>query len=332
MKEAMTIIRDALEQDSLDQMREQVSYSMIRAFKCKGIAFCLSDKSMRTMDFGKNYYCKLDSELLDQYVKYFQFIDPFNQNISYLPPVTVIEDLVSRKKFISSELYTDLYKKFGIEHQMSIILRSGKSILAGIALLRDSDSPNFDASDKKRALMLQPYLSEITKKYMHIEIIENRSDMLDSIIDSLPHNKGKIIFDELYNPIHIDNEAQNHLKKLNDQFKDASSDISPQYLIEKTKIYLHEHFGSNTLPNTDHSPLLIKITLNKTNSSIDIYLKSIQTQKGSKYLLLCFEWFSLNSIIEATLNSLNLTDRQKGVVHSVLQGLSNDQIADKLFI
>lgn len=331
MKEAMLVIREALDHDSIDEMRRNVIELMKRIFKCDGATFCLSDGSMKTMDLPTIIH-NLDEDLIEQYRAYYHKLDPIYQNTHLLPSVKKIEDCIPRAKFEKSEYCKDFLNKFRFKYKMTMDLRSGKSTVGGLALLRCPNSSNFNAHDKKRAETIVPYLTEITKKYRSIQELENRSIILDSVINNMPYKKGIIIFNKHNEPIYIDEDAQKFINFLNEEYNDSNCNITPFHIMEKTSSYLQKHFGTNSWHNLKDLSIHFKMTLSTDKQPIESYLQSIQGQNSSKYLLLCFESFSLHTSIKRTMDEFNLTQREREVAFLVLQGLSNDQISDKLFI
>lgn len=329
--EFLFIIREALDSESVEQMRKNVLEIMRRVFKCDAVTFCLCDRHMKILDLKNIDHCNMDQESINHYTLYYHKIDPIIQKSYLLPPVKRIEDVIPRNHFRRTEYYSDFLKKYRLEYKMSLSLRCDKSLVGGVALFRGPDSSNFSTKDKKLAEMMVPYLSKITKKYLILKELESESFLLHSVINSLPDMKGIIVFNDRYELLYIDEYVKTFISTY---YKDCSMNPSQgiSRIIECTKLYLRRIYKTDDWHNLTDICDHIKMNLFDHEDDIDIYLRSIPYQGTTKCLLLFFESDTRSSCISRNMDSFQLTKREREIVYLVLQGLDNIQISSKLFI
>jgi len=70
--------------------------------------------------------------------------------------VLKMSDFLTRRKFHSVGLYTDFYKRVGVEHQMALMLPAGPPLVIGIALNRGR--PDFTEHERLLLNLIRPHL------------------------------------------------------------------------------------------------------------------------------------------------------------------------------
>lgn len=331
MNEVMSIIRESLNRDSIEQMGNTVANMAKIVFKCEAASLMLNvNPERKTLDVG-NIYSNVDESIIEKYVEYYHKTDPYIEICQFLPSVVRVGDYVPRNVFESTPYYKELFKMANLKHQMALILRSGHYQLGVLVLLRGPNSKNFNAHHVRDAEMLIPFLSEVTKKYMMIQELNRKADMLDSILNSLPY-KSILVFNKHSELVYMDEEAHKHLNYLNKEYYQHNFDINPVYILEKSIAHLQKQFGSTSWVDLKDLYQDFKIILDSKKEPIRILLRSVQCRNRSKYLVLSFESLALQSSVTRKMSEFNLSHREKEVAGLVLKGLNNDQISDALFI
>ncbi len=314
LRNMMMVIHEALDNESLDEMRSNIISLMERVFKSDASTFFLSDKSMKRLNVNSVIYDNLDRDLMNKYLSYFYSKDPFFY-LYYFPPVITIGDIISKDKFLKSEYYNEFYRPLKIQHQMTLILKSGKSLIGAITLLRDSKGTPFTSEEKSQAEYLIPYLANATEKYVILNELERKSIMLESLAADLPY-KGKIVINELMELVYMDGYAVNLLQSAHvdrSNFSTFINDVLKSFDLKS----LYDCKGSINLN--------YKISENRI---INIAIKKIK----DRHILIGLEPISSVLNLEQNLNNLGLSSRQKEIAYLIIKGLSNIEIAEKLFI
>lgn len=250
--------------------------------------------------------------------------DPFVQAFLDAPsedsPVVVSSQIISHKKLIASEFYADFLQPQSIYHVLVLGLISHHRPIGLFGFHRPPGAPPFSKRDAEMACLLSPFLSAAVEKATRTEESCCFRNVIGSIVDDGP-NRGVIVLDRLDMPLYANSFADQLLRSPSEPpNKDLTSVQSmPQHLLDFCRQISDLKTGHSYKPD--------KLCLQaNTNLSVDVH----RCKDGTRVIYL--NDGELSNIREDRLTEFCLTTRQRAIVHLVSTGMTNPEIAEKLFI
>jgi DNA-binding CsgD family transcriptional regulator len=257
-------------------------------------------------------------------------LDPHVQLLPHLPPVATIEELVPLKDYLKSELYNDQIKPQSMRYLMNIMLRSRDRLIGRLLLTRQAHAGNFTSRDKAKAQLMVSHLNPILEEKMLLQHIENTNELLESLIVTIP-NRGIIILDESFKPIHMDQAAKENLAFW---FQTEWSQQGLEFNIPEEIHHACEILKKDACEDQDFGCLEHRLTveLGLSRQPLPVLLRMVKPHDKPVIFLVCLNPEYHKMPFNRRLETLGLTPREQEVSHLVSEGLDNEQIADKLCI
>ena len=209
LKEVLQISRAALECDRSEELAREVLRLMETVFKTSCNNFFFSHAWENKLDFHRTISLTISQAAFDRFRKYYHQLDPFIQNVSFssCPTTVSTEQILPFRKLISGEYYNDFLKPLSIHSQMSIFLRNRNGLLGSFNLFRPSNRDVFSSSDRAKAELMAPYLTEALNKAFMSEKTASQSAMIDKILSDLPFGTV-VLMNEWLEPVYCSETAK----------------------------------------------------------------------------------------------------------------------------
>ena len=220
------------------------------------------------------------------------------------------------QKFEMTEYYNDFLKKQDIYHEIAIFLIDNNRLIGVIGLFRSVREKGFSNLEIDRLQKISSYVSKILIKNLFLEDTKHQKEILEAFSNRSPN--GLIIFDKNIT-VYFYNDAA---KEICREFFPKTE--SPKKFI-KNMLYKHPAWqeGLQQIFASRQKRYLIQIVpaVHQTFKFKELYMACLVPEASSPTAILPKE----------TVKN-NLTNREKEILELLLKGMSNQQIAEALFV
>jgi len=244
------------------------------------------------------------------------FLDAPNED----SPVVVSSQIMSHKKLIATEFYADFLKPQSVYHVLVLGLISHHQPIGLFGFHRPPGAVPFSRRDAEKACLLSPFLSAAVEKATRTE----ESGCYRSVIDAMVHdgcNRGVIVLNRIDTPLYANDRAGQLLRPAGESPCDdlAPEQSMPQHVLDFCRQLDHRKTNITSGPD--------KFCLQATT---DLSAEVHRCKDGTRVIYL--NTGELSNIRQDRLQEFCLTTRQRAIVHLVSTGMTNPEIAKKLFI
>ena len=272
------------------------------------------------------------------YVKdsFYQHSPLLNEAISSSKPVLRIGDSISSKDWEMSDLYNNFIAPQHLYWELFLTLRWKNNLEGMITLWRPEQKPNFENSDILKAEILAPHLMVAINNIRLISQFDAWKNRLSSADEA--NNKGLLWLDHKLNPYLFNAKAR---------------DICLQLFNEMPYNMFNLEKGEFPIPSCvlrDCSSLVDLFRVQKHTNLLP-KVRTLSVKSGMKYRIeYSLIWkedrissipnfiVTLSNVVDKikpqdTLkDKLNLSGRELDILYYLIGGLSEDKIAEKLYI
>jgi len=328
--DVLSLQRGALECSQVDELQTKVIQNLENIFNPQDVFFYLAHPSEQRIDFNRGVWAYGDENLVTQYYKYYYKLDPlFDKYFSLNRDVFCIEEVISIQYLLSTEYYNDYLTPSSAHYIMYVVLRSVRKPLALIGMCRSRGETNFSFQERAKAKLLSSYLSAVLEKNIILNEIRKREFVLSSITEDVL-NKGIIVLNDSLELIYMNKIASNIISTL---FQEAeckeNPSCIPQFLYQCCKNFresinlkespeTHQQ-QSNQVTYCSKQPILVSLSFLNPDDKIPLFLILLEPNKIMLFLY-------------PNLKKIGLTPREVEVINFLCQGLTNKEIADRLFV
>ncbi len=277
----------------------------------------------------------IDEKYVKQYKEYFHKYDPIQLIKGPFDKKSIIklEELIDYHSFVSSKFYCEFLRPQKIHHKLYINLVTSGRFQGRIALYRPVKSKNFSKEDVQILKIISPYLAHALDHndlYINLKLKDNILKIIDNDLST-----GLILMDNSMRMVYMNQKAREFCLHL--MGKRSYQDLFirvPRMLLEDCYMMKEEskRCPADCLVLPKHKLLRIRNSgafhlcsriLEKEISSINhrLFLISINEVNRPKSV-------DQNGLKE----NYRLTEREMEIVLQVYQGLSNAEIAKKLYV
>lgn len=259
----------------------------------------------------------LDQRLNDDYLKYFQEKCPYQP--FRLPRNLRSENIINSDDLTPLEGYlkNDLIEYLATEHKikigMAIKFMNNTGMFACIGIYLPINKENFNSIDVLLISKLYPFIKQILEHKLHIEELDYKQTMFNEF--SKYSQTGLLIIDEDGKIIHCNYAAWEYCSEmfLTEHHLNSIESFIRRFIIDGNNNWWKFGFEKTLLLNT--LKIVMSPTVYRGKTIYNIYLyRNFETKK------------SLVSLPD------NISSREKEVACLLMKGLTNQEIADKLFI
>lgn len=328
----LKVIRTASESLDRYRVRRRALDAMFHTISAEGAIFFLPDGNDRFSDIMlKN----LEERYNKYYQTYYHVFDPLRliQRKCKRCSIQRLEQVVSYDSFEATEYYNDFLKPQKIHHKLVVNLKTGTELHGKIVLTRPKKSPRFNKKEIRFAKALSPYLANA----LALNDLRRKVKLKGNILNYIEEESsiGMILLDETLHSIYRNQKAAEILENLTRAASDAhSKDQIFSQLLEncrEIKAKLKQDPAESMVISKQ------KIVRDFHSTRFSICLKTFEQEQGwegSRLFMICIEELpeSANFDGQFLIDSYQLSNREVDVVRHLFSGLSNAEIAKKLFI
>ena len=322
----------------LPEMRTRIAKSLKQAFQAKGVVFLLADKEFRTIDNTSLIGAGVDLHYLDPWVHYYCHHDPFQLEPRSKNTVCKVDDILPYRQWVNLPIYTEFYRPQNIHHKLSIYLRSGAKVLGLIGLFRPKEHQDFSRREIAKARILAPHLVTALENIFLFSEMDEAKNLSGEWGDMLPLF-GFMILDDKLQPIYSNSEAREFCVALYQKQKHQAIEGEFEESPVPREI-LQDCFELKALFQRGHQPASLRrqrmmdAGQNKRFQVISSLVEhSFQEVPSVRFVISLLDFSEIcRGREEALREKYQLTKREIDIVRWVSQGLTNDEIGEKLYI
>jgi len=308
--------------DNDDDIRQKVLQSMQNLYKGYSMAFFLTDENGQYID---PISINIDTEIMNSYKRYYFKTDIFHTiNISknlLSKNIVHITDIMPLNNFEKTEFYYDNLRKMGVYDEIALQMQYKGQLLGVIGIMKPKCLGRFTENEIRYAAVIQENVAKLLKDSLERLRYRYENGLIMNYINESPI--GMVIMDSNFKTTHYNKLAVQFITEILGRDCDT-------YFNEKLvkmlmdKLYFRE-FTFNTSIQACIQDYLIKIV----PLVVPDYTKGLKTF----YALYISKNHSDNTLNFNNLKVLyNLTNRECEIISLLLQGHSNQRIADELYL
>ncbi len=310
---------------SYDAYDKDIRYAILQSlqtlYKEYPIAFFLTNMDEQYIN---PVTINFDTSFMDSYNQHYFKTDIFHtvniQKYFLSKKVIRVTDITSRKDFENTEFYNDVLNKMNTGDEIVLHLHQQNKLLGAIGILKPKELGNFTEKEIEYARMINAHINNLLKKSLINLNLEHQNQILVNFVDKSPI--GMILVDNNFDLIGYNQIALSYINEICNQ--DPENMLSDQVI--KTfieKIYF-KGFSPGNFIQTDIKDYAIKIK--------PFVIPNFSQGITTLYYIYIYRRNN-NTINPSILKSkYKLTSRECELVFYLLEGYSNKQIADELFI
>lgn len=328
----LEVIRAASESLDRHRVRRQALEAMFHTIPAEGAIFFLPDGNARFSDIMlKN----LEERYNASYQSYFHLFDPLRLIYGECGRKSIerLEKVVSYDSFESTEYYNDFLKPQEIHHKLVVNLKTGEELHGKIVLTRPKKFLRFTKKEARFAKALSPYLAHA----LALNDLRRKVKLKGNLLNYIEEESaiGMILLDESLHAIYRNQKAREILENL-------SRSASAAHTKERVFSQLLEDCREikARLKEVPAEGMVVpkqRIVKDVNSTRFSICLKTFEQEQGwegSRLFMICLEQLPESSAFDRRylMESFHLSKREVDVVGHLFSGLSNAEIAEKLFI
>jgi DNA-binding CsgD family transcriptional regulator len=339
IQDVLSVVRTANNRASLAEMRRNIVKSLQQAFRAESVSFFLADREFKSIDNRNVVSIGTDLRYIDSYARHYSLLDPFKQEAHPEVSVCKVDDILPYRRWVNSKIYMELYTRLNIHHKLSIYLHTPAKVLGTIGICRPKGRQNFSKQDMAKARILAPHLTTALENTFQFVADEETKSILDGF-GCQPPPFGGIVLDRDLQILYLSagaaefcNLFRNGVSK-NQVPKVENGGVSiPHEILEDCLALKHLSESRN------HSEALrcLRIMGTREDKTFQVFSTIVGTDlsaDASVRFLVYIQDFSDISRNKETFfkEKYHLTKREVDIARCVSQGLTNDEIGEKLYI
>jgi len=260
------------------------------------------------------------------YYEYYYKTDIFNPkiqaNLMISKDVISITDIMPTSQFENTEFYLDFLKKDMLYYELVLPLKADNKLIGAVGIYKEKDENNFSNKDLVILNRLTEFIASDLLAYLDYTNTLKNCQTYNNCFDE--SSTGIIILDRNFSIISYNRAAEASASKLHIGNSPYSS--IQQFIYKVISEYSHEINNPHQVNikffyKTFFINIVARIIPSICEGMEYVYLMFITEESGKKYLT--------DNNPRA---NYNLTARETEILELVKNGLSNEEIADNLYI
>lgn len=331
------IIHIANSHSELPHMRKRVAARLKEAFRANGVVFFIGDRDHKKIDNMSLVAANADFRYLERWAGYYCHHDPFQGSAHENSPVCKVDDILPYHKWVNLKIYNEFYLPQNIHYKLSISLAAKGKTLGLIGIFRARDHQDFSKSEVAKARILVPHLTTA---------LENASSIRDNgDARAFPEETnapdrlfGIVVLDHELHPVHWNSEAKELcMALLRRERHDARDGAEGTFLSQEVVddcLALKGLFDGGERNRPFRNQRIIEARDGRKIRVISsLEQLSIKGASGPRFLIYLADVSEGHKLREESLRErYQLTKREADIALCVCQGLTNDEIGERLFI
>lgn len=324
-----------------EKLKEVLS-GMLKKFRANDAVFFMGNQDMGGIDWANCFSLYGDKLYLTQYSNFYWRYDPlYSAQFDPRPRKTVFktDDIIPYSEMLKIEYYNDFLRPQDQLGEMLIRLHSGNKLLGVIALQRSIKQAPYDKTDVLKARILAPYLVNALQNATLLSKINEELGLLQHWLES--QSEGIVILDYALRPMYCNSVARwiclcllekgHKPSKHSNQLDSENFPIPPEIVQDCSG--LKRRFESTKGSKCLYYEKIISAEYNKFLIKYNLTWSS-QQRSSMPYFVIGLEYWTETgqNIGELIKNNCGLTKREVDIIQHVSWGLTNQEIAEELFI
>lgn len=335
LKNILSLGEIALNCDSLDNLQREVLSRIQQTVNAESsVYFDVIDNSLG-WQFVNGISFGVPDDAPKTWCDHYQENDPFTLSVlNHLAAgdkyVITTADTICRKDYLRLQFYSDFLKPQSIYHMMVIGLPGDYKPAGLIGLHRGPRASEFSPQDIARINATVPYISAAVRKIKLSEMVRERQEIIRALSQDTRHG-GILILDHNLRPTFFDDNAKRIFQLPQHQGHRVhlhSNDFPPPQIIRSCKQLRQEENRTNGRETETHVDFEINHASRKITGSVCAY----KTQQGVLNFMVCLTAQTPDLIKPTKFHKFNLSRREIAIAQLIGAGMSNREIAQKLFI
>jgi DNA-binding CsgD family transcriptional regulator len=308
-------------------------------FHTEGEVFYLANQDLKSLDLANVKSLDIEDRYNMVYAQQYCRCDPQLRKALYSRSVVFkYDDIMPITEWLKSVYYYEFLRPQNLKHEMEICLRAGNKLFGMLALLRSKQRRNFQEGDIVRAKVLAPHFTTALHNAILFSSIENERKLLRTGNELLPC--GVILSDFELRPIYFNSEAKRICHAILCNETEPANGITseelslPSQIVQDCLILKRQSQNWNQIDPLRHQRI-VDTQHNQASYCIEVSVIWQHTQISSEpYFLISLEGLSKTDKVNQDIlqKKYNLTNREIEIIQYAASGLTNYEIADKLFI
>lgn len=321
----------------LKEMREAFLSAAKRVFRIQQANYFVKNIDLTGIDIAGAISLGIEKRYLQRYSQYYYRLDPWWQAMRSGKVIYKSDDTLPYPCTVNPEYYEDFLKPQGIHHSLVIFLRSRAKLVGVVGLFRPKDEPNFSKEKALEAYILAPHLANAMENITLLSQIKEERNLLQQANES--HLPGTLLMDFELRPVYWNYKAKNSCLSLSQKRPNGANGVDvdklsiPPEVLEDCLALKGLIQGGSQIKH----PCRQRIAYAGENQRFRIRSSIIQQPfKGASTpcFLVSLEDSPKNDQDreEVIKETYYLTKRETEIIRHVSEGLTNQEIGEKLFV
>ena len=333
------LVRSVDFSDELTDIREAITLSLMEIFRANSGIFILGDPDSGRLIPTNTVLVNLDTAYNDQYVQYYWRLDPTYDAVSSRHMTTFrLSDVTPSSPPAGDEYYKDFLRPQDIRSELVVCLLVDNRLSGSVSLFRSKRGVDFPYQDVQKAKLVSSYVSTIFRNAKLIAQLREEKAVFQRTYESI--EEGIIVLDNQLEARYWNSRAVEVCHQISSEGVNRRGCLENQCLPVPEKVLEDCLILKTGFQNgRGESEFVRRRRINAADESgcfrIDSRIFTHPFQPLSKpYFLISIKNLSETGAPseEWTKREYSLTRRELEIIRCVSQGLTNQQIADKLFV
>ncbi|HOW22646.1 MAG TPA: response regulator transcription factor [Sedimentibacter sp.] len=303
-------------------IRQKVLELMQNLYNGYSMAFFLTDENGQYID---PVSVNIDTETMDSYKRYYFKTDIFHTiNISknlLSRNIVHITDIMPLNNFEKTEFYADVLRKMGVYDEIALHLQHNGQLLGVIGIMKPKCLGRFTENEIRYASVIQENVTKLLKDSLEKLKFRYENGLIMNYIQESPI--GMMILDSNFNITHYNQFAVQFIQEI------LGSNCDTYFNDKLVKLLMDKMYFKEFTFNTSLQACIQDYFIKIIPLVVPDYAKGLKTF----YALYISKNDNNSSINYNNLKVLyNLTNRECEIISMLLQGYSNQRIADELYL
>ncbi|MFC1532493.1 LuxR C-terminal-related transcriptional regulator [Thermodesulfobacteriota bacterium] len=323
-----------LDCNNTNELRKETLFLMEKVFGAEKSVFFLNRRSNQKIDFNRVVAHGFETKDTRLYRQYYHKLSPAYNSLhkeKYTPKsnVQTIDQTIPYNRLIRTEFYNDYLRPCNVHFEMIIYFRSHYQLIGTIGIWRSSKSAAFTSEDKNKAELMLPILIGALEKAILLEQNNELDGIVNALIQEQPY-KGVVVLNDSLEPIYVNENASN-IMSISCRQKEGQGN-SPLAVLNDVSHHFQAFINSPEMKWISEEGQQPQKIIDIFGQEVLVRVHCLKGTQESPKFLLFLEPKEPIRLLFKNLTDHGLTRRESEIAYQVFQGLTNNEISQKLFI